>query len=305
MAADEPIASVIIPLYHSSGTLEGCLEALAAQTESRFETVLVDSSGDDRARAIAARYNRTTYLRSERRLRPQAARNYGVRHAKGRLLIFTDPDIYPAPDWIETLIQRHEESPAILFGAIACHGRRWVDLGVHLVKFNICLPGGEPRPVPLGWSGNVLITREVFDRLGGWDTAHTQGDSSFSARARQAGCELRMEPSAVVFHDHEGVSLRGLFRERYARGREFARMEAAGKLGPASGGGAWARVAIMPLRLLGGLRRVGWAAAGAGVLGDFVRTFPVVLLGVTGWYAGLAAEAMRGSRERSKTQQDA
>ena len=292
-AEQAPLASVIIPLYHSGGTLQGCLEALAAQTERRFETVLVDSSEDDGARAIAGQFERTTYLHSEKRLRPQAARNFGAARACGPLLVFTDPDIYPSPVWMATLLGRYMEAPAILFGPIACHGRRWVDRGVHLCKFNICLPGGSPRPVRLGWSGNVLIARSVFDSLGGWDTAHMQGDSVFSARARVAGCELRLEPDAVVFHDHEGISLAGLFKERFVRGREFAGMEAAGELGALPRGvsrpaDVLRRVAVMPLRVLGGVRRVGRAAARAGLIEDYFLTLPAVLLGLIGWYAGLA-----------------
>jgi glycosyltransferase involved in cell wall biosynthesis len=287
------LASVIIPLYHSWNTLGGCLDALAAQSEKRFETILADSSEDDRARRIAERYPRTTYLYSKRRLRPQAARNFGAERAASRLLVFTDPDIYPAKDWLATLLRRYEEAPAILFGPIACHGRRWVDRGVHLCKFNVCLPGGEPRPVRLGWSGNALIPRDAFDALGGWDMQHTQGDSVFSARARAAGYALRLEPGAVVDHDHEGVPVSGLFRERFARGREFAEIEAAGKLDAsprvASGAGhALRKILAMPLRVGGGLLRIARSAAAAGMTAELLMTFPVVLIGVMGWYAGMA-----------------
>lgn len=302
MPPETPVASVIIPLYHSWKTLACCLDALAAQTDQRFETILVDSSGDELARAIAAGREHTVFLQSGERLRPQAARNHGAQRAQGRLLIFTDPDIYAAPQWVKTLIQRYDEAPAMLFGPIACYGRRWTDRAVHLVKFNICLPGGAPRPVRLGWSGNVLIDRETFGALGGWDTDHTQGDSAFTARARAAGYAMRMEPEAIVFHDHEGVSLRAFFRERFLRGREFARMEATGALGPlpaGAGGGldVAGRLAAMPLRALGSVRRVAKAAGAAGMFGDFLLTSPAVLLGLAGWYAGLADGWRRGGAD--------
>jgi GT2 family glycosyltransferase len=293
MPPERPRASVIIPLYHSEKTLPACLQAVAAQSYRDFETVLVDSSAHDAARAIAERYPQTIYVRSPKRLLPQAARNLGAERARGRLLVFTDPDIYPAPDWLAALIGEYQQRPAILFGPIACYGSRWVDRGVHLCKFNICLPGGPARPVRLGWSGNALIPREAFESLGGWDTAHTQGDSVLSARARAAGYELRFAPDALVFHDHEGVSVRNLLRERIARGREFAQLEAAGELdlGGSAKYGPLARlrkIAAMPFRVAGGLRRIAREAAAAGMRGEFARTFPVVVIGITGWYVGMA-----------------
>ncbi|MEZ5391448.1 MAG: glycosyltransferase family 2 protein [Bryobacterales bacterium] len=305
MRPEAPLVSVIIPLYHSETTLGGCLDALAAQTERRFETILIDSSETDAARAIAERHANVDYLHLSRRLWPQAARNFGAERARGRLFVFTDPDIYPRPEWLAQLVQSHERAPGIVFGPIACHGRRWVDRGVHLCKFNICLPGTPAGPVALGWSGNVLVARETFEALGGWDTVHTQGDSVFSARARRRGIELRLEPAAVVDHDHEGVALAALIRERAWRGREFAEMEAAGELDtgdqqtPPTVGRALVKAAAMPFRVGGALLRIGRSAARAGMADEFFVTLPVVTLGVAGWYAGMAAGWLRSIRLRA------
>ena len=282
-----PLVSVVIPLYKSAGTLGACLESLSAQTFSDFESILIDSSPTDETRALAESFPKAVYIHVERRMLPQAARNFGAARAHGSLLAFTDPDILPEPSWLSELVASHRGRPAIIFGPIACLGRRWVDVGVHFTKFSICLPRGASRSVRLGWSGNVLIDRTVFSKLGGWEESRTQGDSVFSARADAAGFELRFEPRAVVSHDHEGISVQALAKERFRRGREFAQIEASGELGapPRSRFG----VLLLPLRLFSGAWRIVRYAAQSGMLLDLIWASPVVAVGLVSWYAGLAA----------------
>jgi glycosyltransferase involved in cell wall biosynthesis len=288
--------SVVVPAYQSDGTLGTCLQCLRAQTFEDFELIVVDSSPDDRARALVARmFAGAIYIHSAARLLPQAARNVGVRHARGDVLVFTDPDIYPPPRWLETLVAAGETGHPVVLGSIACHGRRWLDRGAHLCKFSICLPGGQAREVDLGWSGNIRLPRRLFDALGGWEPAFVQGDSVLTERLRRAGHALWFEPRCRVAHDHDGLSLPRFLRERFTRGREFAAMEVDGALRSGRWAGAMtpvrglAMVALIPLRIASGMRRIYGAAAGAGLAGDYVATAPVVLLGCVAWYAGMAA----------------
>ena len=301
-----PRVSIIVPVYRSDGTLGACLQNLAAQTFEDYELIIVDSSPDDRSRALVERMSpAATYIHSTARLWPQAARNLGVRHARGDLLVFTDPDIYAPRRWLETLLAARVED-AVVLGSIACHGRRWVDRGVHLCKFSICLPGGEAREVSLGWSGNIRMPRRLFDSLGGWDAKFVQGDSVFTERVRRAGHSVWFEPRCYVEHDHEALTLRSFVKERFARGKEFAAMEVQGTLR----GGRWAgaisparglvMIALTPLRIADGMRRVFVAARKAGLTGDYLATAPVVLLGLAAWYGGMlvtyASRAFRADR---------
>ncbi len=289
-----PLVSIIIPAYESDGTLAACLHAIRAQLWQDFEVIVVDSSLVDRARPIvAAIYPAATYVHSRVRLLPQAARNHGARHARGELLVFTDPDIYPPPHWLGTLVAAWRRGHAIVLGSIACHGNRWLDRGAHLCAFAICLPGGEAREVPLGWSGNILITRPVFNSAGGWEAGHVQGDSVFTARLRAAGHGLWFEPNAVVFHDHAGLTLRRFWGVRRSRGAEFAAIELAGSLGSSPWGTAITplrlvpTLALLPLRVVHRALHVFRAARDARLTGDYVRTLPVVVLGLCAWYLGM------------------
>lgn len=90
-----PGISVIVPYYGVEAYLEECLESIAVQTTGDFEVILVDDGSLDGSRAIAERY----VARDARfRLVVQAngglgaARNTGIRHARGRFLTFVDSD---------------------------------------------------------------------------------------------------------------------------------------------------------------------------------------------------------------------
>ena len=91
----KPQISVIVPIYNVEEYLPACLDSLQAQTFTDFEVVLVDDGSPDGSRAIAE-----AYAGRDRRIRivtrPNgglgAARNTGVRAARGHFLTFLDSD---------------------------------------------------------------------------------------------------------------------------------------------------------------------------------------------------------------------
>ncbi len=297
----DPLISVIIPLYNSDETLDRCLASLDHQTFRNFEVVLVDSSPDDRSAAVCRTHAvDALYVHTDHRLLPQAARNCGAQYAHGRLLAFTDPDIYPAPDWLARLARAATARHAVVVGSIACFGRGWLARGAHLCKFNICLPAGEARSAPLGWSGNILVERGIFDSLGGWDEDYTQGDTAFTSRVRSTGGDLWFEPRAVVEHDHGPLRFLDFVRERYRRGFEFAEMEEAGRIAARPRASSLGELMRYPLRVPNRILFIGRAARQAGVLRDYFLTLPVIVAGVTAWYAGMWACHWRHWRRRGQ-----
>ena len=91
---------------------------------------------------MEAEFPEVTYERSARRLIPHEARNRGVELARGELLVFTDPDCVPHPDWIRRLVRVHDAGHPIVAGAIEDAGSKWFDRGVHLTNSR---PGSPER----------------------------------------------------------------------------------------------------------------------------------------------------------------
>lgn len=296
--ASPPLVSVIIPAYDSHATLGGCLAALQSQTFSGFEVLVIDSGPDPAsARLAAERFPWVRFERSARRLLPHAARNRGVALARGELLVFTDPDIYAPPDWLERLVAAHRATDGPVVGALDCHGERWLDRGIHLCKFSKWLPappgtwGGaraDARPVDMSPTANMLVARRHFEAVGGMPGDDFQGDVVLSRRLLAAGHTLWFEPRAAVAHHHI-QDLRGLLRERYRRGREFGALRCTWLGGRRSAIAFYLLASLLPIRLPRILWLVALHAARAGWTGRLLATLPVVAAGHAATLAGESA----------------
>lgn len=93
--AGGPFISVIVPVYNTSPYLSECLQSIVAQSFKNIEIICVnDGSTDDSLsilRAFAARDGRIKIISQPNR-GLSAARNAGLREAKGRYVMFVDSD---------------------------------------------------------------------------------------------------------------------------------------------------------------------------------------------------------------------
>ncbi|WP_372728215.1 CDP-glycerol glycerophosphotransferase family protein [Nocardioides sp.] len=101
-----PDVSVIVPFYNVEAYLADCLDSILGQDLLNIEVLLVDDGSPDGSRAIAQRYVQQD-ARVRLVTRPNgglgAARNTGVRHARGRYLTFVDSDDLLPPGALRAL----------------------------------------------------------------------------------------------------------------------------------------------------------------------------------------------------------
>ncbi len=88
-----------------------------------------------------------TYRHFAKRLLPHAARNLGARNETSELLVFTDPDIYAPPDWLENIVAERRQHGGVIVGSLTNYTNSWLDWGIHLMKFDFFLPAAEVRPL--------------------------------------------------------------------------------------------------------------------------------------------------------------
>jgi glycosyltransferase involved in cell wall biosynthesis len=286
---DRPGVSIVVPAYHSEPTIAAALRSFQTQSYPNCEIIVVDSSAnDDTAAILKSSFPRVIYHHSPARLLPHAARNFGVGLAASDLLVFTDPDAYAAPDWIEKLVAAYEARGGVITGAAACHGHDWLETGMHLAKFDKWLPGGKTRPTDISPTVNMLIHRDDFVRAGEFQGEFTIGDTLLSWRLRQCGVRLWFAPASVIRHHHTG-SWAEFLKEMYNRGREFGHARIAVENWSSGRVGFFLLVSLLPIRLPRLLGRVLGNAARAGLALDYVRTFPVIASGHAARLAGEAA----------------
>jgi hypothetical protein len=96
------LVSVVVPLYNKAPFITRALDSIAAQTYRNFEAIVVDDGSADGSGEIAANYADPRFrLICQANAGPGAARNRGVREAKGEILAFLDGDDEWLPGFLE------------------------------------------------------------------------------------------------------------------------------------------------------------------------------------------------------------
>lgn len=101
-----PEISVIIPVYKVERFLEKCLTTLLEQTFQDFEIIAVDDGSPDRCPEILDRFaEQYTFIHviHQKNQGMSAARNAGMKIARGRYFCFVDSDDYVSPHYLEEL----------------------------------------------------------------------------------------------------------------------------------------------------------------------------------------------------------
>jgi len=117
---ETPRVSVVIPAYNRRSYIRETLESVFAQTFRDFEVIVVDDGSTDGTEEVLALYgDRIRSFRQDNR-GPSAARNLGVRHARGRWIAFQDSDDLSANDHLESLFGFVEKHPG--YGMVFANG---------------------------------------------------------------------------------------------------------------------------------------------------------------------------------------
>lgn len=223
--------SVVIPVYNAMRTLPACLVALARLSPRPAEVLLVDNGSTDGSRAALQAFARDSgpegvQVLGEPRRGAAAARNTGVRGAKGEVIAFTDADCSPDPAWLRHLVGPFED-PSV--GAVA--GRVAAATPSSTLELFSALytlrsparPGRQTEWTP--WQGgyptaNLAVRRGLLDDLGGFDeSVGIYGeDYDLCARLYARGAQIVYVPEAWVAHYHR-TSLGGMLRQAFGFGR--------------------------------------------------------------------------------------
>jgi glycosyltransferase involved in cell wall biosynthesis len=203
--------SVIIPVYRPAGSAAGhldeCLDCLARQTYPRekFEVIVIDNGGEE---LELARHPEVRLIR-EARPGSFAARNAGLRVARGGVLAFTDADCLPDPAWLERGVESVEEGKptGISAGAIRIVPRpATVSPAAYLYSAILSFhPDGFRHSGGFGATANLFVRRSIMDAVGPFDPSYLSGgDTEWGLRAAALGFASRHVPEALVAHQARG-----------------------------------------------------------------------------------------------------
>jgi glycosyltransferase involved in cell wall biosynthesis len=192
-----PTLCVVIPTRNRTELLARCLDRLSPGVQSvapdRYAVIVSDDGDGNGTRdLIAAKYPWARWVVGPRR-GPAANRNAGARLSEAPYLVFADDDCIPDRDWLDGFL------PAIDRGCDLSPGR--------IVSREAWHSPLEHAPLNESgdavWSCNMLVRREFFVRMGGFDErfphAHME-DLDFQTRARALAPIEVFSSRAVVDH---------------------------------------------------------------------------------------------------------
>jgi glycosyltransferase involved in cell wall biosynthesis len=110
-----PVVSVVIPAYNASTRIAETLDSVFAQRFRDFEVIVVNDGSPDTPAleaALAPYRERIVYLAQENG-GPSAARNTGIRRARGSLVAFLDGDDRWLPDCLADQVARARKDPSV------------------------------------------------------------------------------------------------------------------------------------------------------------------------------------------------
>jgi hypothetical protein len=108
-----PLVTVIIPTYNCEAYIDETLGSVLGQTVNNIEVLVVDDGSTDRTREIVAGYSAPVRLIIQQNARVCAARNNGIRQARGKFICLLDHDDYWFPDKLERQLTQMRAHPNV------------------------------------------------------------------------------------------------------------------------------------------------------------------------------------------------
>jgi len=198
--------SIIIPTFNSAKVLQKCLESLTNQTirSEGYEVIVVDDGSTDRTKDTVAKYP-VKYL-YQQNSGPAAARNHGVEQAQGEVVLFTDADCEPQPNWIEEMVKPMDDPQVI--GVKGAYKTRQKELVARLVQIEYEHKYERMKKfkyIDFIDTYSAGYRKNIFLKYGGFDERYPKAsveDQEFSFRLSHDGYKMVFNPEAVVYHKH-------------------------------------------------------------------------------------------------------
>ena len=233
MASTLPSVSILLVNYNGREHLGPCLDSIGAldYPGDLVETILVDNASvDGSLDLLAGAYPWVKVLAQESNLGFAPAVNLAASSGSGDVIALVNNDMRVEPGWLRALVALHD--PAAGFVCVAGTILDWegehLDFGGATINFHgfghqpdFGRPIAEARVVdattlPFACGGSMLVSRDVFVELGGFDPrffAYFE-DVDFGWRLQVCGYRTRIAAGARSFHRHHGTSARFRIHER-------------------------------------------------------------------------------------------
>lgn len=203
---NEPLFSIVIPVYNSQGFVGRAIESVLDQTRGDWELVLVDDCSTDRTPIVLDEYkrrdDRIRVLRNPENLNIAKSLNRGIRNARGKWIVRLDADDYFNDYYLETLVRYAEKH-----GCGNCFFSSWItavdEKGGKIV--DVRLPGAEKIRKMMKienflYHPATSFPKELWEKAGGYpvNDRTIAEDTALWIKFFEMGAELILIPEFLM-----------------------------------------------------------------------------------------------------------
>ena len=230
-----PLVDVVVPTYNGNRHLPRLLESLAGQDCERFScTVIDDCSPEGIDPEIRERHSWVRFVVQPKNMGPAHNRNVAAGLGSSPFIaVFDDDTFLEDPGWLGRAVEvMRADSGLGQVGAMILNGfdpNVLLDCGIERVglvfggRYHGCRRDAtdgnhlRARRVLGVCSAGMIMRRDVFERVGGFDASYYYPceDLDLSLRMHLAGFDVRYEPSLVVHHLESQAMGKSLERKMY------------------------------------------------------------------------------------------
>lgn len=170
MNEKNPTVSVIIPTYNREHLIGRAIQSVLNQTYQDFEIIVVDDASTDNTQEVVKSFNdlRIRYIRHEKNRGGSAARNTGIRAARGEYIAFLDSDDEWLPEKLAEQIRVFHQDPecGVVYTDILVVYPDGCELQRRAPKIKGSMFHKLLEANVVGTTSSVLVRRDCFDKVG-------------------------------------------------------------------------------------------------------------------------------------------
>lgn len=204
---ENPLASVIVPVYNDPQGIEATLQSLCRQTYGNYEVLAVDNGSTDntgdKIQEMAELYPDLVNPIDEYDVQGSyAARNTGIAYSTGEILVFIDANMTVEEDWLTNIVERIMSTDCSYLGYNVVLTTTEKPTIWERYEQALAFPTADYLEQEDYVPTNALaVVSSLIDEVGNFDEELVSGgDKEFGHRVARAGLEQCYTDEIVAYH---------------------------------------------------------------------------------------------------------
>jgi glycosyltransferase involved in cell wall biosynthesis len=196
--------SIVVPTYNREEPLKSCINSLLIQNypKNNYEIIIVDDASSDGTEKLVKDFIRKDkkirYFKQNENKGSYAARNIGIKNAKGEIIGFTDDDCIADKNWIREAVELFDKNKDI--SGIQGTTKPFQDVRTkywfHKLDYiEVNKPSRQHPTCNMFYKRKIILNAGLFD-----ERFRNGGDEELAWRLKEKGYNIIFSNKGIVYH---------------------------------------------------------------------------------------------------------